>query len=227
MSETGAADKDALKHIALMGGLMGEVRITTSTLAKSLGVTQQAASKRIISLEDNGYVKRIRSGKAYHIVITEKGKKTLLNEYASYQQIFSPVSRVELEGVVVSGTGKGSHFISLPGYRKPLNEILGSDPYEGTLNILVSHDDADKLSIIRGAEGRLIEGFTRDKRSYGAAVCFPAEVRKKDGRSLECAVILPFKSQYWDTIELVSRHHLRRSLGLEDGARVQVSVELC
>lgn len=219
-------DVEALKHIALLGAARGEMRMTSGTLAKALTVTQQAASNRLISLSDRGWISRRKAPRAQYVQITKEGKEILLGEYASYQQIFSPVSEVEFDGKVVSGMARGQYFLSLPLYRRQFEDFLGYTPYEGTLNIQVLDRDADKLSIIRGEEGHPIEGFTDAGNSFGAAFCFKAEVRGESGKSVDCALVLPSKSKYWDVVELVSKHHLRRTLKLKDGARVQVLVYL-
>ncbi|MCK4718196.1 MAG: DUF120 domain-containing protein [Thermoplasmata archaeon] len=226
MTDHRSLDVEVLKHIALMGGMSGEIRLTSMILARALGLTQQGASKRLIGLEERGWVERRKAPRAQYVRITSEGKGVLTGEYASYRRIFSPISTVELGGHVVSGMGRGQFFLSLPYYQEKLKELLGYVPFEGTLNVDVDPEDVDKLSVLRGAGGHRIEGFTKGGRSFGAAVCFQAEICTSSSRSVECALILPFKSRYWNVVELLSEHHLRRSLKLEDGARVQVVVQL-
>lgn len=228
MAEHRYLDVEALKHVALMGGVRSEIRLTSSTLARALGITQQAASKRLMSLEKRCWVTRRKAPRAQYVSLTEAGKEVLLGELATYQQLFSPVSMLEVEGQVVSGKGRGQYFLSIPQYREGLEELLGYTPYEGTLNVLIDPRDVDKLSLLRGEKGNLISGFMEDGRSYGAAICFKAEISNHEDRHLDanCGLILPVKSKYWDVIELVSKHHLRRSLKLKDGTRVKVVVKL-
>jgi len=43
-----------------------------------------------------------------------------------------------LKELVVSGIGNGRKYVSLPVYTDILSRILGSKPYYGTLNIVLS-----------------------------------------------------------------------------------------
>jgi riboflavin kinase len=44
--------------------------------------------------------------------------------------------------------------------------------------------------------------------------------------SVDCAVIIPLRSHYSDTVELISKSNLRTRLGLSDGDSVELSVLL-
>jgi riboflavin kinase len=52
--------------------------------------------------------------------------------------------------------------------------------------------------------------------------CYPAAIQ-----NIECAVILPSRSHYSDTIEVLCKYNLRRTLGLKDGdvLELRISVE--
>ena len=50
--------------------------------------------------------------------------------------------------------------------------------------------------------------------------------RKAKIKNLDCAIIVPERSHYKETVEIVCHFHLRRTLGLENGDKVEVRVDL-
>jgi riboflavin kinase len=45
-------------------------------------------------------------------------------------------------------------------------------------------------------------------------------------QNVECAIVIPQRSPYRDVIEIISKYHLRRTLGLNDGDVVEVMISL-
>ena len=45
-------------------------------------------------------------------------------------------------------------------------------------------------------------------------------------RNIDCAIVVPERSHYIDTIEIICQYHLRRTLSLEDGDSVDVKISL-
>ncbi|MBR6037847.1 MAG: DUF120 domain-containing protein, partial [Candidatus Methanomethylophilaceae archaeon] len=43
-------------------------------------------------------------------------------------------------------------------------------------------------------------------------------------RNIDCAIVVPERSHYVDTIEIICQFHLRRTLGLNDGSKIEVKV---
>ena len=81
--------------------------------------------------------------------------------------------------------------------------------------------DAEKLQVLRAARGIEVEGFILDERTFGTVKCFNASIK-----GIDCAVIMPVRSHYTDVLEIISRCHLRRTLGLKDGDELEVRVTL-
>ncbi len=124
-----------------------------------------------------------------------------------------------LEGVVVSGLGRGGHFLSIPHYRRLLSEITGFEPYPGTLNVLVGRDRA-LSAVLRGL--RIPEAVV-EGRTYGGAWLAPVEI--VGNPEIPAWAILPDRSAHPDQLEIISDRNLRRALGLRDGDRILLRVK--
>lgn len=127
----------------------------------------------------------------------------------------------KLEGEVVSGVGEARFFLSLEGYKKRFREEFGFEPFEGTLNLKLKGEPLKEYQKLKEEEGILIEGFVEKGKRFSSVECFPAEVS-----GVYCLVIMPEKTRYERQVELVSEKKLRDELGLENGDRVQVTVEV-
>ena len=62
-----------LAHLLSKGGKHNFITLTTSSLGKSIGRSQQAASLHLKELEEGGFIERIQSGRKQSIKITNKG----------------------------------------------------------------------------------------------------------------------------------------------------------
>ena len=62
-----------LAHILSKGGKHNFVNITTISLGKEIGKSQQSASLHLKELESGGFIERIQSGRKQSIKITSKG----------------------------------------------------------------------------------------------------------------------------------------------------------
>ncbi len=221
-----ALDVEVLKKIALMGGLRGFIKLSSGQMGQMLGVTQQAASRRLIDMEKKGLIERKKTAGGQMIHITPPGKKRLLEEYYLYQRIFENVTSVEIKGRVASGSGEGSYYLSIPEYAEQFKKVAGFRPYPGTLNIKVVDEDVLKLSLLRGKEGGAVRGFVKDGKTYGDVKVFPAKIIDEKHRVMECACVVPLKTHHEDVVEIISDSHIRRTMGLADGDVVRVEVLL-
>lgn len=126
-----------------------------------------------------------------------------------------------LSGRVVTGVGQATAFTQLPWARAIFIEKLGVDPFPGTLNIKV--EDAGHLASLRALwqhEGICIPPPSQD---FCAAKGFKVMV---DDR-YPGAIVFPLVVGYPDdTIEIIAPVHLKRSLGIDDGAVISVRVSL-
>ncbi|MBE6525658.1 MAG: DUF120 domain-containing protein [Thermoplasmata archaeon] len=211
----------ALRRIALLGGIDDYIAVSSRELGNALEMSQQSASKRILELLDEKLIVRDLGTRKQRIRLTEKGKDLLKKEYLEYRRIFEYSDQMVIHGEVASGLGEGGYYICQPGYSTQFEEILGFKPFEGTLNVTLAPEDVGKLEVIRSSKGHLINGFSSDDRTFGNVIAYKAKIK-----NIDCAIVIPERSHYRETLEIISHFHLRRSLGLVDGDKIEVKVEL-
>ena len=126
-------------------------------------------------------------------------------------------NKITTKGKVISGSGRGKHFVNLPWVKKQINTKLGFNPYLGTLNLRLSNE---RHNIgLRNAKGIIIKPDV----GYYEGKCFRALVMKK----IEGAVVLPIVPNYpSDLLEIIAPVSLRETLGLTDGMTVKVTITL-
>ncbi|MEA3191339.1 MAG: riboflavin kinase, archaea type [Thermoplasmata archaeon] len=218
---TRPSDVEALKQLALLGALDDAVELASGDFAALLGLSQQTASRRLIELTDAGLVTREMGIRRQRIRITEPGRELLRAEHLVYRRLFEAQDRVTLAGHVKGGLGEGRYYLSRPGYVSQFEARLGWVPYPGTLNLELSGAEANKLRYLRRNPVHTIEGFQAEGRTFGGVTCHPATVGE-----LACATILPHRSHYTTTLELIAPVRLRDALPCKDGDRLEVTVHL-
>jgi riboflavin kinase len=188
-------------------------RLTGAELGAALSMSQQNASRRLAELERTGYVERKDGG----IMLTKTAYGELAGLYSSMKAAFEG-GRLEIEGTISAGLGEGRYYISLPGYRKQIEEKLGFSPYPGTLNVRLDEADLWKRQHLLGLDPVVIRGFRDDKRTYGDIFAYACTVEGE-----KCAVIVPLRTHHGaDILEIIARHELKRKLRKKDGQRVRV-----
>ena len=211
----------ALRKLALLGAIDDYIAVSSRELGSILEMSQQSASKRILELLDEKYIVRDLGARRQRIKITPKGVEELKKEYNEYRRIFELSDQVTVHGAVTAGMGEGGYYICQEGYMKQFESLLGFTPFEGTLNVALDPEDVSKLDIVRSTSGVMVKGFTHDGRSFGNVIAYKAKIR-----NIDCAIVVPERSHYMDTIEIICQFHLRRTLSLEDGDRVDVRITL-
>lgn len=103
--------------------------LTVSEAARRLCITRQGLYKILSYLKKEGFVE---SGRV--VKISQKGREYLSTVLKDLMRFFN-INSIKLEGYVVSGLGEGAFYMSLEGYRKAFEKVLGYVPYPGTLNI--------------------------------------------------------------------------------------------
>jgi len=229
MAETQRAlDSDGvetLKHLALIGALDGQEKLSCSVLADRLEASTQTASRRLQRLEDGEYIDREMVSDGQWIEITEAGEQRLQEEYAAYRRIFERDVGVTLSGTVTSGMGEGRHYITLPGYMEQFREKLGYEPFAGTLNIDLTPESVRSRTHLSAIDPITIEGWESEDRTYGPAYCYPASISTDDDSYDEAHVIAPERTHHGDDhLEVIAPVKLRDELELADETEVTVSV---
>jgi riboflavin kinase len=211
----------ALRKIALLGGLEDYVALSSRELGDTLEMSQQSASKRILELLDENLITRDLGARRQRIKVTSKGRDELKQEYSEYRKIFELADQVTLHGTVTEGMGEGGYYICQPRYIEQIEALMGFVPYEGTLNVLVDKEDLPKLDVVKGSTGHRINGFVQDGRSFGNVIAHTAKIR-----NVECAIVMPERSHYSNVIEIICQYHLRRTLTLDNGERIDVKIKI-
>ena len=211
----------ALRKLALIGGMDDYVAVSSRELGDTLEMSQQSASKRILELLDQGLIVRDLGARKQRIKLTPAGIDALKKEYNEYRRVFELTDHITIHGSVKDGMGEGGYYIGQKGYVDQFVDKLGFKPYSGTLNVCVDKEDVGKLDVIRGTSGIYINGFTDEGRSFGAVIAYKAKIK-----NIDCAVVVPERSHYVDVIEIICQYHLRRTLSIGTGDRVDVRVSL-
>jgi riboflavin kinase len=212
-----------LLELLLLGAKEDYVEISTSDLAKRLDKSQQVISIHLTDLEDAGYVERRRNGGRSSVKLTRKGVDTMSGLYAALRSAFEGEEPVlEIRGKVFAGLGEGAYYVSLRGYRRQFVNILGFDPYPGTLNLrLDSPQDRRLRRDLERHSSVNIEGFEDGHRTFGWAKCYPVEING----GLNGAIIILERTHYDDSVlELISPVNIREALHLKDGDVVSVRI---
>jgi len=213
-----------LLKLAEMGAHRRTAKISTQYLAGKLGASQQTASRYLIELDNNGWIKRTITPEGCLLKITDAGIKELKNLYSNLRFLIEAAypPSITLEGVVFTGLGEGAYYISKERYTKQFIEKLGFEPYPGTLNLKLTTDyDVKTRSELEAYPAIEIEGFRNEDRTFGSVKCYPVTIENK----AKGALILALRS-YYDTsvIEIIAPVFLRKHLNLKDGHKVKVEV---
>lgn len=191
------------------------VRITTGEVAEQTGVSQQTASRKLISLEREGLITRV-GGK---VMVTEKAiaeARKLLKEVLDSLEGTSLV----FNGKIVAGLGEGAFYVRQKKYMEGFDKLLCFKPFPGTLNVSISEDDIEKRLQLREQKAITINGFKDGKRSFGKIAAYRCAIN-----SVPAAVIFPEMSLHGlQVLEIVAPYNLRKKLGITDGSAVRVEV---
>jgi riboflavin kinase len=213
-----------LLKLAEMGAHRRTAKISTEYLAGKLGASQQTASRYLIELDNNGWIKRTVTPEGCLIKITDAGIKELKKLYSNLRFLMEAAypPSITLEGVVFSGLGEGAYYISKERYTKQFIEKLGFEPYPGTLNLKLTTDyDVKARSELEAYPAIEIEGFRNENRTFGSVKCYPVTIENK----AKGALILALRSHYdASVIEVIAPVFLRKYLKLKDGHKVKVEV---
>jgi riboflavin kinase len=223
-----ASDSDRLHTLAqlmVLGGGRSYAEISSARLGRALGLSQQAASRRLIDLEGAGLIERAHSGRGLVVKLTDSGLGKVRAFYGELKTSFEQLpAQLIFRGQVFTGFREGRFYVSLKGYSKHFHASLGFVPFPGTLNLRLDNpaqiEQRRRLAALRGIE---VPGFDDGKRTYGPVWCFRAKV---EGR-YPAAVLAIERTHYDNTVlEVISPVNLRRALGLKDGDLCTVTAYL-
>lgn len=124
-----------------------------------------------------------------------------------------------LNGKVFTGLGKAAEFTEVPWAKEAFRSVLGSDPYPGTLNVIVSSTEG----LDAWARAKLNSGtvITPPQSDWCDAFCYKAVIAGK----IAAVIVLPDVMTYAeDQLELVAAVNIRKELSLIDGDSVEIEI---
>jgi len=213
-----------LYGLAELGAVHKSITISTTTLARRLGISQQTASRKLILLERQGLVVRQTSPAGSEVRLTEKGTAELQSIYQTLKETFveSRKKTFQFSGRIFTGLGEGSYYVDRTAYRYSFEKALGFRPFPGTLNLRISSAQVSKKKELEAHSGIIIKGFQMGGRSFGDVKCFRASI---DG--VEGAVVLIGRTHHDSSvIEFIAAVNLRDTLQLKDGSKAEIVVRL-
>ena len=214
-----------LSHLFSKGGKHNFVTITTTSLGKNIGRSQQTASLHLRELENGGFIERIYHGRTFSVKVTQKGHSEIATLHHLLSKSFSiSPSYLELRGKIVSGMGEGAYYMSLKGYSKQFKLKLGYIPFPGTLNVRL--DDKKYIQAIGNLSqhaGIKIDSFSDGKRTFGWVKCFSGRINNK----IECELIILERTHHDKSIiEFISKNYIRKSLNVRDNSSINIKIPI-
>lgn len=192
-----------------------KIIISSSGFGNSLGISQQTASRYLKKLEDEGLIRRMKTGEGQEIQLTSKGYGILDEMYLNLKGFIE--TKESMEGTVITGIGEGAYYVEK--YSEKIEGVLGIKPFLGTLNIKLMEE---VINLDRFATG-MIDGFNMEGRSFGS-IKFAAVNLLLNRKRESCYLIIPQRTHHRDEVEILSEFNLRRRLDLKDGDRVRIEL---
>ena len=218
-----------IKHIITLTQLLSKgarynfVQLTSSSLGKSVQKSQQTASKYLMELENDGFIKRFMKGRKVFVRITNKGYAELVKLHSLLGSSLGAFpSSIELKGEIISGMGEGAYYMSLKGYTKQFKSQIGYIPFPGTLNVkLYQKEYVEAIQLLDDFDGKKIDSFSDGKRTYGWVKCFTAKLN----RTINCQLIRLERTHYDNSIiELISKNSICKTANLKLGSKVSIKI---
>ena len=124
---------------------------------------------------------------------------------------------MKIKGVVVSGTKKGTYFMSQSVYRDQFEDKLHFRPFVGTLNVKIEDTDEKKVKKLLESDIAEIKG----EKTFGDVKFKKATLNDE----VEGAVIFPEKTRHsTDVVEFIAPQNLKERLHITDGSSVTINI---
>ncbi len=206
---------EILLFLLKKGAYQKPIRVTTIELGTATAMSQQSASRKLLILENEGYLTR----NGQKIKLTKKAYEEMAKIYASLREVFERTS-LEISGTIVKGRGEGKFYLSLQGYIHQVESKLGFKPYPGTLNIRLDENERWKKQLLLQMEPIMIDSFREGDKTYGDLFAYHCNILDE-----KCAVILPLRTHHGvDIIEIIAKDELRKKLNKTEGDKIKVII---
>lgn len=124
---------------------------------------------------------------------------------------------MKIEGVVVSGTKKGTYFMSQSVYRDQFEDKLHFRPFVGTLNVKIEDTDEKKVKKLLESDIAEIKG----EKTFGDVKFKKATLNDE----VEGAVIFPEKTKHsTDVVEFIAPQNIKERFHITDGSSVTINI---
>lgn len=227
---SGASKYDLLPlliELAKRGCLDFPQRVSRTDVMRSLGVSAWKFRKLLEEAENEGFIERIALSRYVALKITPRGKSFLESVYSDLLRVFNSSLVVSLRGTVVPGLGEGAMYMSIPKYVEAFREVLGFEPFPGTLNIRLDEESVKKRLLVRNSKkGILIPGFSLNGKEYCSVTVYKAVITANGVTVFGAALDIEKTKHGDDVLELVSQVKLRDEMKLRDGDTVEVKIVL-
>lgn len=128
---------------------------------------------------------------------------------------------MEITGKVVTGLNRGAKFLALSVYYDLFTEVLGEEPYCGTLNVEVDESKAQVIGRLF-ADGVEYDNLLQDGRPMGGVIVRNIVV-SRGSKSTSGVVVRPLKSSHEvTTLEIVASLCFREQWEIQDGEEITV-----
>lgn len=129
---------------------------------------------------------------------------------------------MRLRGEVTGGLGVGRQFVGKHIYYVTLTEILGEEPYLGTLNVRI---DVPVEEIEKQCAPQHIKTVISNGDILGGFRYWLGRVIKNSDHAVNVLVVKPDLSKHGsNVIEVISSKYLREYLGVKDGDYIDVEL---
>ncbi|MBO37733.1 MAG: hypothetical protein CMM75_00960 [Rhodospirillaceae bacterium] len=124
-----------------------------------------------------------------------------------------------LTGKIVTGLGKATGFTEIKWVKLAFSELLGCDPFPGTVNVVLSSKkDLKTWKRLKASPEKSLRPPNPD---WCNSLCYKAKI----GGRINAAIVLPEVKEYpADQLELVASVNVRETLSLEDGDAVEIEI---
>ena len=207
--------------LAKEGAVQKRTVLTTRRLGDLLGVSQQTASRRVTYCAEEGYVNRVHTANGMLVQLSKKGIKELKSVMTGLELALVPFEEeIVIAGRVVHGLGQGAYYVDA--YSPRFHELLGFEPFSGTLNVKIVDDESrNAINRMKLTPPLIVPGFTHEDRTFGDVVCYRVRVNQK----VDGAVVIAQRTHHGQEIlEIISETNLRSKLKLKDNDLVTLTI---
>lgn len=212
--------------------LINNGKISTPDLCSKIPISQQTISRRILELEEKGYINRRTGSRGGDLELTAKAYVHLEKVFHNLQHVFSSKSCVEqFHGKLKTGMREGAHYIKNENYYNQFKSKLGFEPYFGTLNVQVNPEMFEFLhDQLKDFKKTIIQGFENGSRSYGDVVCYFVRIwseNKPDDKVPGALLLIQRTSHKPYVLEFIAEEFLRKHLQINDDDEVLFEFRKC